>query len=80
MQTPKQVANDFVFSKECIGRGLNDRDFVEMLYHLYMDRDPDEGGLQYWVSELNAGTPREEAAAGFADSPEFQEIVKSYGL
>ena len=80
VQTPKQVANDFVFSKECIGRGLNDRDFVEMLYHLYMGRDPDEGGLNYWVSELNAGTPREEAAAGFADSPEFREIVKSYGL
>ena len=80
VQTPKQVANDFVFSEECINRGLNDRDFVDMLYHLYMDRDPDEGGLQYWVSELNAGTPREEAAAGFADSPEFREIVKSYGL
>ena len=79
-KTPQQAADEFVFSKECINRGLNDRDFVEMLYHLYMGRDPDEGGLQYWISELDAGKPREEAAAGFARSQEFKDIVISYGL
>ena len=79
-KTPQQTAEEFVFSEECIGRGLNDRDFLDMLYHLYMDRDPDAGGLQYWISELNAGMPRTEVAAEFAQSDEFKAIVASYGL
>ena len=79
-KTPQQVAGEFVFSPECVGRGLSDRAFIEMLYHLYMDREADEGGLNYWVTALEAGMPREQAVEGFAQSEEFQNILKSYGL
>ena len=78
--TPQQVAHNFVFSPECRDRGLSDRAFIEMLYHLYMDRDADAGGLNYYLNALNSGTTREAVDAGFGNSPEFQTIVQSYGL
>ena len=80
-QTPYEVAHGFVFSEECVGRNLNNTQFVTMLYKLYMDRDPEADGLAYWVGQLDNKTmTREEVEKGFADSPEFAEIIKSYGL
>ena len=80
-QTPYEVAHGFVFSEECVARGLNNTQFVTMLYKLYMDREPEADGLAYWVGQLDNKTmTREEVEKGFADSPEFAEIIKSYGL
>ena len=78
--TPQQVAHSFVFSPECVNRGLSDRDFIAMLYHLYMGREADEGGMNYYLNALSSGTTRETVEAGFAASPEFADIVASYGL
>ena len=78
--TPQQVANSFVFSPECIERDLGNRAFITMLYHLYMDRNPDESGMSYYLKALNSGTSREAVEAGFGNSPEFGRIVASYGL
>ena len=79
-QTPKQVASGFVFSKEMTNRNLSNREFVSMLYRTMMDREPDESGLNDWVARLQAGTTREKVFDGFADSTEFNNIVKAYGL
>ena len=78
--TPKQVAYNFVFSLESINRNLSDADFVKMLYRLYMGRNYDTKGLNSWLDHLANGMTRQDVANYFADSPEFQEIVKSYGL
>ena len=79
-KTPQQVAHGFVFSEECTGRGLDNRAFMEMLYYLYMGRDPDEEGLNNWVTALDCGMSREQAAEVFGESQEFKAIVASYGL
>ncbi len=78
--TPQQLAYNFVFSDECISRNLNDNDFIKMLYLLYMGREADSGGLQYWTGLLRSGTARSAAVNSFASSDEFAAIVKSYGL
>ena len=78
--TPQQVAHGFVFSPECINRGLNDRAFIEMLYHLYMGREADEGGMNYYLDALANGVTREQVEAGFAYSKEFNLIVEGYGF
>ena len=80
IQTPQQVAHNFVFSPECLSRNLNDRDFITMLYRLYMDRDPDVGGMNYYLSALANGATREQVEAGFAHSSEFKRIVEGYGI
>ena len=69
-----------MFSKECVNRNLNNREFVEMLYRLYMGREADQGGLNYWLGQMNKGMSRQKVANSFADSQEFKNIVKSYGL
>ena len=53
------------------------RDFVTRLYKVCLKRDPDEGGLNYWVGELKDKKETGVAvASGFIFSAELQE--KSY--
>lgn len=79
-QTPKQVAYGFVFSQEMTNRNLSNQQFVTMLYQTMMDREPDEAGLNDWLTRLKTGTSRQTVFNGFADSTEFDNIVKAYGL
>lgn len=79
--SPKSVAHGFVFSKEMNERNLSNSDFVSMLYNTMLGRWPDEPGLKDWVSQLDSKTKtREDIFAGFADSKEFAEIVRSYNI
>ena len=80
VMTPPQVSYEFLFSGECRNLNLSDSAYIGRLYHLYMDRDADEAGLDYWLSQLADGVPRETAAHGFAGSPEFRDIMQRYGL
>lgn len=74
------VAQGFFFSEELTNRNLNDADFVELLYHVMMDRASDEAGKAYWVERLEAGVSREGVFRGFAESEEFGNICSSYGI
>lgn len=80
-ETPQQVARGFVFSKEMKDRNLDDTDFVTMLYNTMLNRVPDLPGLQDWVGKLqDKSYTREKIFEGFANSIEFDNIVKSYGI
>lgn len=74
----KQAAAGFVFSDEMTSKNLNNEDFVQVLYKLYLDRGADPEGLQSWVSLLNEGKTRQEVNDGFADSAEFGLITASF--
>ncbi len=69
--TGAAVAYGFIFGDECLGRGLDDRAFVEVLYRALLGRQADEAGLSEWVNELASGMSREELFAGFVNSQEF---------
>ena len=77
---PAQVAEQFVFSEECLKRNLSNANFVIMCYRLYLGRTPSTSERSEWVDKITAGMTRQQVAAGFAASPEFANIVKSYGL
>ena len=79
-QTPQQVAHGFVTSAEMINKQLSNGDYIRTLYHLYFGREPDAGGFEYWLSQLENGMPRENLEYGFANSAEFSAIVADYGL
>lgn len=63
-------------SEEFIARfGANSTDetFVRLLYRNILNREPDEGGYQYWLGQLKSGNiTREEMIVIFSDSPEFR--------
>ena len=82
-QTPKQVANGFVYSPEMNAATKiqeNPDALLDSLYRLYLGRPADEGGKAYWRQRIADGLSLEELNNGFADSQEFRGIVQSYGL
>lgn len=52
------------------GTSLTSTQFTTLLYSNVLDRAPDAGGLNYWVSQLDSGVSREQVLAGFAVSAE----------
>ena len=70
----------FVFSKEFKNLKLSNEEFLSRLYRAFMDREPDEAGMAYWLSLIEAGAPREAIFSGFIHSPEFTKICKQYGI
>ena len=85
--TARIFCYDLVFSQECIDRNLNDSDFVTMLYHVYLMRDPDSGGLNNWINRLSdQGWTRSEIAGenetsySFGTSEEFKRLVADLRL
>ncbi len=69
----QSVANGFVGSQEfqSVYGALNNTDFVTLLYHNVLHRDPDAGGLNNWVGMLASGQEtRAQVVVGFSESPE----------
>jgi len=50
--------------------GGTDRELVHRLYQDLLHREPDQGGIDHWTSQLQAGTDRATVAGWFYASPE----------
>lgn len=70
----------FFHSAEFYNRNLSDEQYVKVLYRTFLDREYDRAGYDYWMNRLAAGASRDEVLAGFSNSREFAELMKSYGL
>lgn len=79
-RTPVQVAEEFFFAPEFVNKKLSNTEYVKVLYRTFMGREYDKGGLDYWVARLKKGESRKSVLEAFAGCPEFQKIVKSFGL
>ena len=74
------VLKDIVLSDECKGRDLAPQTFVQMLYRVCLDREPDAEGLAFWSGRRKNGYPDEWFLRRFIDSDEFHAICKDYGV
>lgn len=74
------VGAGFVFSKEYMDRGTTNSSYITMLYRVFMDREPENDGLNYWMNQIRQGTSREQVFKGFIDSAEYSLICNSYGI
>ena len=80
-QTVYQVSTDgFFHSNEYLNKKTANGTFVKTLYRAFMDRESDAGGYKYWMNKLQAGTSRDEVISGFANSTEFKNIMKTFGV
>lgn len=79
-RTSVQVAEEFFFAPEFVNKKLSNTEYVKVLYRTFMGREYDKGGLDYWVARLKKGESRKSVLEAFAGCPEFQKIVKSFGL
>jgi len=78
--TGAAAAYEFVFSSEFINKGLDDSKYVDTLYVAFMGRGADPDGKAYWMGLLNAGLPRVDVFAGFANSAEFEHLCNVAGI
>lgn len=78
--TGQDIARNFILSDEFKKKNLDNSGFIKVLYSVLMDRNADQGGLNYWVQLLESGTSKESAINGFIDSPEFTKICNTYGI
>ena len=70
----------FFNSPEFLNKNLSNEDYVQVLYQTFFDRESDQTGFDYWINQLEKGVSRDEVIRGFADSQEFSNLKKSYGL
>jgi hypothetical protein len=72
-QTLTGIANFFAASPEfgATYGDLDARPFVQQLYRNSLDREGEEGGVDYWTNYL-ADHSRGEVVIGFSESPEHQ--------
>ena len=78
--TGTAAAYSFVFSDEFVGANVSNGEFINRLYKLFMDRDADQGGYDYWMGRFASGATREDVFFGFSTSEEFGKICDSYGI
>jgi len=79
-QSAAAVAEGFFSSSEFTALGLNDEDFVDILYQTLFDRGADAGGRADWLGQLSGGIPRNEVIQGFLNAPEFKNLADSFGV
>ena len=79
--TGAACANEFLLSKEFKDRGLNDEQFLEVLYKTFFDRkasdDPD--GFNFWMNSLKT-QGRDVVVDCFINSEEWCNVCATYGV
>lgn len=76
-----KVAQGFLESEEFKQRTtLSDTDYMYILYRTFLDREPDDQGLNAWLNVLDSGLSRMHVFKGFAESAEFTALCSQYGI
>ncbi|MBK9950640.1 MAG: DUF4214 domain-containing protein [Candidatus Competibacteraceae bacterium] len=70
------MAGWFFYSAEYLARNTNDSQYVTDLYRTFFQRDPDSGGLNYWIGQLTQGMPRPVVLFSFLFSTEFGSYMQ----
>lgn len=75
--TLSQVAGNFIASPEFQRTygNVDDTQFITLLYHNVLHREPDSGGLQFHLDEIAHGETRADVLTHFSESPENQANV-----
>ena len=74
----EEIAERFVGSLEFqrVYGGIDDADFVTLLYENVLNRAPDEGGFTGWTRNLDNGMARSDVVWAFSESQEFQNDME----
>ncbi|MBO7453753.1 MAG: DUF4214 domain-containing protein [Clostridiales bacterium] len=79
--TGADCAKFFLTSQEFKDRGLNDADFVRILYWTFFNRDAanDPDGYKFWLDSLDT-SGRDTVVDCFVNSTEWCNVCASYGV
>jgi hypothetical protein len=66
----------FFHSQEFLGRNTSNQQFLTILYHTFLNRDPDQAGFNAFLSDLQSGLrTRDNLFDIFLDSAEFAGLA-----
>jgi hypothetical protein len=71
----ESISSNFMNGAEYIGRNRTNAQFVGDLYNSFLRRGGDQGGVLFWIAQLNGGATRNSIRQQFIASPEFQGRV-----
>ena len=74
------ASNGFFHSPEFLNKNTSNSEFIKICYRTFLDREAEGSGLQYYLNRLNSGESRDTLLSNFANSPEFINLLASYGL
>ncbi len=72
--TGSTVVYDFIFSPEYVSLNTTDDKFVDDLYTMFMGRQAETEGKEFWLTQLANGMTRQNVFMGFANSEEFYNV------
>ena len=78
--TGKSLVRNFVLSSEMRNKNLSNKEYIKVVYRVMLGREADNGGLNYWQSQMESGKKIEDIIDGFVDSSEFKKICSDYGI
>lgn len=78
--TGQDIAENFMLSDEFVNRNLSTKDYLEVLYNVFFDRNGDEDGINYWTQLIISGMSNDTVLQSFIDSNEFTKVCSDYGI
>ena len=77
----QNTANSFIISQEfhsLYGSKPTQEEYVTLLYHNVLLRDPDTAGLNYWLTQMQDGFTKADTLLSFSESQEFINLTGVY--
>ncbi len=75
------ASHGFLHSEELANLNLSDEEFVIRMYETFLNREPEEDGLNDWIGRLERGeVTRDTLVYGFTHSQEFGNLKAEYNL
>ena len=75
-----EIVNGFFNSNEYNAQNKSNEEIVTDCYNAMLNRDPDEGGKEFWEKRLDVGMSADAVCAGFVESTEFNKLADQYGI
>ncbi|CAK0777291.1 hypothetical protein CCP4SC76_6310002 [Gammaproteobacteria bacterium] len=76
----KGMAYNFFSSPEYLNKGTSNTKYVTTLYLTFLQRDPENDGLAYYLDLLARGVTRNSLLDNFVNSPEFDRFINNKQL
>jgi hypothetical protein len=76
----RDMAYFFFNSPEYLAKNTSDSQFITNLYLTFFQREPDSGGMSFWLNQLALGISRNDVMSGFLYSEEFTRFMEELGF
>lgn len=74
--TVQEIAHNFVFSEEAATGWLSNEDFIDKLYRVFLNRGPDQDGMNAYLDMLSAPN-RHLVVKSIVESDEFEQVLRN---